>query len=431
MKRIFIAYIAISSGVFTAHGQNSFQQDMVDDEMDITEKEIRENPEIDFDDYEVINEIPSYIKLKANKINFNGADWSSLRTLLQHSSEFPVSIVHIGDSHLQADIATSVVRENLQFDNGNAGRGLIAPLRLSGTNEPLDYAFTSTQAWDAVKLMNSSWPRTVGFTGTSITPVVNSSNFLVSTSDKEDYNPFSAITVFHNGQFYVTGVDDADGNHIPFVATPSKDYTEIVLTQDVNAARIYFDSAGDLTLFGASLSGQRPGVFYHVIGNNGATFATYNRIGNVGEGISALNPALVIISLGTNEAFGIVDKKRFTESVDHLVKNIKAANPEAKILMVTPMECQRSQRTKGGKSFYPNQNIPTVRDAILSYAKHNHIAVYDWYNVAGGNNASEKWISDGLFSRDRVHHSFKGYSLQGELMYLALRAAFEQPEIKK
>lgn len=420
--RIILSAIYLTISSASVFGQLS---DENPDAEDIDDKDVRENPVIDFGDYETEVEIPSFIKLKANKIEYNGADWSSLRQKLEHSSELPVNIVHIGDSHLQADLATSVVRENLQFDYGNAGRGIITPLKMSGTNEPLDYAFTSTNAWNAVKLMSSSWPRTMGFTGTSITPISSSSNFLVSTSEKEDYNPFSAITVFHKGQFYVTGVDDADGNHIPFLATPSKDYTEIVLTEDVNAARIYFDSSADLTIFGASLSGQRPGVFYHVIGNNGATYATYNRIGNVGEGISVLKPALVIISLGTNEAFGILDKKRFKESISQLVENIRAANPEAKLLLVTPMECQRSQRTKSGKSYYANQNVAVARDVILDFARHNHIAVYDWFNVAGGNKASEKWIADGLFSRDRVHHSMKGYILQGELLYMALRNALK------
>ena len=43
----------------------------------------------------------------------NGADWSVLRHRLAHADSSRVSIVHIGDSHLQADMATSVVRRRL------------------------------------------------------------------------------------------------------------------------------------------------------------------------------------------------------------------------------------------------------------------------------------------------------------------------------
>lgn len=424
------------------------KSDSIDEDVDIDDITVRENPVIDEDDDYVSIAIPSFIKLNRNHIDFNGADWARLRNDVHHSSEIPFTIVHIGDSHIQADFATGEIRNNLQYDYGNAGRGLITPLKMSGTNEPHDYSFSSTQAWNAVKLMNQSWPRTMGFTGTSITPVSTSSNFLVGTSDKYDYNPFSAITVYHNGQFYVTSIVDKDGNAIPFVATPSKDYTHIALTKDVNEARIYFDSAGDLTIFGTNLSGQRPGIFYHTIGNNGATYDTYNRIGNVGEGIQPLKPNLIILSLGTNEAFGRVDKRHIEDAINRLVENISKNNPDAILLLVTPMECQRSvyttvkvpgktrKKRKGRKSktttvtkrvhsYATNTNISTVRDIIVNYGKEHHIAVYDWYTIAGGEKASSKWISDGLFSRDRVHHSLKGYRLQGELMYQAIKAALD------
>lgn len=417
-------------------------------EIDVDDINVRENPVIDENDDYSPMAIPSFIKNKRNHIDFNGADWSRLRNDLKKSSEIPFTIVHIGDSHIQADFATGEIRNNLQYDYGNAGRGLITPLKMSGTNEPHDYSFSSTQAWNAVKLMSQSWPRTMGFTGTSITPVSMSSNFLVSTSDKYDYNPFSAITVYHKGQFYVTSVVDGDGNPIPFVAIPSKDYTHIELTEDVNEARVYFDSAGDLTIFGTNLSGQRPGLFYHTIGNNGATYDTYNRIGTIGEGIQPLKPDLVIVSLGTNEAFGKVDKRRIENAIDRFIENIRKSNPDATFLLVTPMECQRSvyttvkvpgktkKRRKGRKaksttvtkrvrSYATNNNISTIRDIIVDYGEEHHIAVYDWYTIAGGEKASSKWISDGLFSGDRVHHSLKGYRLQGELMYQALRDALE------
>lgn len=435
MTRKFLILLASSLLTFAASAQDDIERD--DESED--ETEIRENPVIDGidDDFDIV--VPSFIKKGKNHINLNGADWSKLRSALARSYAQPANIIHIGDSHLQADYATSEIRNNLQYDFGNAGRGLITPLRLSSTNQPVDYSFSSTLSWNAVRLMSQNWPRTMGFTGTSITPVNPRSNFLVATSETTDYNPFSAITVFHNGQFYVTSVTDADGNLIPFQAEPSKNYTHISLSRDVTAARIYFDSAGDLTLFGANLSGNRPGLFYHTIGNNGAAYSTYNRIGKIGEGIAPIHPDLVIISLGTNEAFGRSNAGSIKNEIDRLVKDIRHANPETAILLVTPMECQRivyttvkGRKKKGRrrrssrrvKGYSVNDNVERVRDVIVNYGKENHIPVYDWYTVAGGDGASNKWIKDGLFSGDRIHHSIKGYKLQGLLMYQALREAF-------
>lgn len=386
--------------------------------------------------------VPPFIKQQANHIIFNGADWSATRADFEASARKPVSIVQIGDSHVQADISSGTARELLQYDFGNAGRGLVTPLKISGTNQPSDYIFQSRNSWIPNKLMSQSWRQTVGFTGLSIRPSSQTSELTIGTVDKEDYNPFTSLTIFHSGRLTVKSVTADGGQSLQFRAIPSRDYTQILLPSPQTSVTVNFSSAGDLTVFGASLSGDRPGVFYHAIGNNGAAYETYNRIGNVGEGIAPLNPSLVIISLGTNEAFGKLNTAAFTRSIDNLVKNIKAANPNARILLTTPMECQKSVYTskrvkvtgkarKGRKaktryvtrktrSYALNRNIAPLRQAILDYGKNNGIAVYDWYEVAGGQGASAKWIDKGLFANDRVHHTRAGYTLEGRMLYEAL-----------
>ncbi len=385
--------------------------------------------------------IPSFIHKNANHIIYNGADWSKLRKAFLASDATPVSIVHIGDSHVQADISTGITRELLQYDFGNAGRGLVSPLKMSSTNQPSDYTFQSRNSWTPVKLMSPSWRQTVGFTGASIRPVASSSELTIGTSERDDYNPFRSLTIFHNGKFTVKSVTGEDGAKLDFRAIPSRDYTQIMLPSQQTKVTVDFASSGDLTVFGAALSGDRPGLFYHAIGNNGAAYETYNRIGNVGAGIRPLEPNLVIISLGTNEAFGRQPNvTAFKNSIDRLVKNIRTANPDALILLTTPMECHRSVtttkkvRVKGkrgrrrtvnrtSRSYTVNANIAPLRTAILEYGKDNGIAVYDWYEVAGGRGASSSWISQNLFAKDRVHHTHKGYNLEGRLLYEALMDA--------
>src|ERR1043166_9448328 len=44
---------------------------------------------------------------------------------LQSTATGLVNIAHIGDSHIQADFFTGVVRQHFHLDFGNAGRGLI------------------------------------------------------------------------------------------------------------------------------------------------------------------------------------------------------------------------------------------------------------------------------------------------------------------
>ncbi len=113
-----------------------------------TDDSLRINPDIVYEAAGTDVPIPSFINRSANRIKLNGADWSALRAKTA-SPDSTVSVVHIGDSHIQAEIGTSVTRDLLQLRFGNAGRGLVAPLRLSGTNQPHDYSFRSTRTWSA------------------------------------------------------------------------------------------------------------------------------------------------------------------------------------------------------------------------------------------------------------------------------------------
>lgn len=414
-----------------------------EEEEDDADRAVREGKvEIPAEADDIDIPIPAFVKADRNVIDLNGADWNKLRTAFRNSDKRTVSIVHIGDSHVQAEINTGTVRSLLQYDFGNAGRGLISPHRLSGSNQADDYQFQSSASWVANKLMSPKWQQTVGFTGSSIRPVAQTSEITVGTCGRDDYNPFTSVTLFHSGKISVTSVTNPEGKSLEFRAIPSKDYTQIILHSQQHSVTVHFTSAGDLTLFGASLSGDRPGVFYHAIGNNGAVYDTYNRIGNVGAGIAPLRPDLVIVSLGTNEAFGKFNTASFRSAIDRLVSNIRAANPQAQILLTTPMECQRSvltskkvkvkskarrgrraktrSVTRTTRSYAVNANIAPARDAILAYGRENGIPVYDWYAVAGGKGASATWIANGLFAPDRVHHTHKGYNIEGRLIYEAL-----------
>lgn len=456
--KLFTAGIALTALHLHAVGQTEIETEITEEDVSgdepeitdsLTEQEYLAAPVTIPDEVDDIDiPVPSFIHSGANHIIYNGADWSKLREAVLNSNKSPVSIVHIGDSHIQADISSSTTRRLLQYDFGNAGRGLIAPLKLSGTNQPTDFTFSSHGAWAANKLMSQSWRQTVGFTGCSIRPHTSSSSLTIATNSPDDYDPFHSVTIFHTGRMQVTSVTDEEGNELKYRAIPSKNYTQILLNEPVEHIDIKFNSAGDLTVYGASLSGDRAGIFYHNIGNNGATYATYNRIGNMGEGIAPLSPDLVIISLGTNEAFGRLDVAGFKSAIDRLVKNIKASNPNALIMLTTPMECHKSVTTtkkvrqrvkatrkrKGGyryvtkkvKSYAVNPNIAPLRDAILAYGKANGIAVYDWYEVAGGRGASDTWISHDLFAKDRVHHARSGYNIEGRLLYEALLDALRE-----
>jgi len=69
------------------------------------------------------------------------------------TGENQIRIVHIGGSHIQADIYTHRIRQHLQtFYTGiNGARGFIFPYTIAKTNNPSNYSFDYTGQWESQK----------------------------------------------------------------------------------------------------------------------------------------------------------------------------------------------------------------------------------------------------------------------------------------
>lgn len=362
----------------------------------------------------------TFLNLSANHIRMNGADWSGI---VEKINSLPdsglLSVVHIGDSHIQPDGNTGRVRKLLQADFGSAGRGLMSPYRLAGTNNPLDYKITSPSPLLTSTLMRMPWPTTMGFTGISVSPQTSNSQFTVKSSEE-----FDRLNIYASTSPDITSVT-SDDEKIAYISKKTDYGCTIEFEKPVSCATVNLH-APDICVYGFDARRNNGGVLYHSIGNNGATFGSYSLIGNMGRHLNPLQPDLVILAMGTNEAFGRTTGAALKSSIDRLVKDIRSHNPQTQILLITPSECQRSVYTRRRKrrrrvrTYQVNTNVAKMRDAIIQYGAENNIAVYDFYQVAGGNGASAKWLQNKLLSRDRIHRTWAGYYLEGELLYSAL-----------
>lgn len=150
------------------------------------------------------------------------------------------------------------------------------------------------------------------------------------------------------------------------------------------------------------------------IGINGATYSSYLSRNSLSQQLRRLEPQLVIVSLGTNEAYGRYSS--LTGNIESLLYIIRRACPGVKFLLTTPLETQKYR----GRGYTIQSGIAEVRDIIVNYGKLHHVAVWDFYRVGGGAGASYKWHSAGYMGGDRIHLTSAGYHLQGELLAEAL-----------
>lgn len=377
------------------------------------QSEIRLNPEIfNEGDYGVDMSKYDFLKLDLNRIELNGDDWSGLARKFEASRnrDSLFTVVYLGDSHVQADFNGSTLRRILQRASYGAGRGLVIPFKLAKTNQPLDYSIAIDGGFDASKLLKTPWLTDMPFSGIGIQPEADDYTIHLSCE-----TPFKYMRFFHIGDVKVCGLADTT-----LLSGVSKDRLE--LTHDVNSIDVNFKKIDRSVFGGVELLSDTVGTLVHSIGNNGATFASYPLSEDFGRGVASLAPDLVIVALGTNEAFSRISEERLAENIDALMSLIHSSSPKTKILLVSPTECYRRVYRRQGKkrrrrsSLVVNTKVARVRNVILEYAKDNGIPVYDRFALAGGSGAAPKLKSTSVIGRDGIHCSAAGYRLWGTLM---------------
>jgi lysophospholipase L1-like esterase len=169
--------------------------------------------------------------------------------------------------------------------------------------------------------------------------------------------------------------------------------------------------------YGFLLTNGKSGILYHSIGQNGAMFTHYSNSDYMRQ-LALLQPSLLIITLGTNEAFATQNyiETKFIAQVDEFIRLVKEHLSETAILLTTPAECFR--RTRNG--YVRNEKISLVANEIIDYARREGLACFDLYGMTGGANSCNKWQEAKLLGRDRIHFSIEGYLEQGKLLYKAL-----------
>jgi lysophospholipase L1-like esterase len=180
----------------------------------------------------------------------------------------------------------------------------------------------------------------------------------------------------------------------------------------------------DAQLYGLLLDNGQPGVVYHTIGVNGAAVRHYNRAPLFFEQVPALAPDLLIISLGTNDAYEPgFDPASFQQQLDTLVGRLRRRCPQADVLLAAPADSYRRRRA-------PNPDLPRLRTVLRAYAQAHDLAYWDFAAVQGGYGSLRTWLAHGLAAPDLVHFTTKGYDLQGLLLYLALQDGFASQPLR-
>jgi lysophospholipase L1-like esterase len=415
MKKTFSNIIGLVCFIlpFTVNGQNVFNPDKSSLLKEDSSLVMKTNDDALAKKYPFVRAIFNRIQ------NSSGLD-SFYQKLydINTSGTGKVSIVHIGDSHIQADLLSGVVRNGLQDFFGNAGRGLVFPYQLAQSNAPGDIGSSSNTKWEFNRIAHPERSAPYGISGYGIR--TNNSGANISLFLKSGISYFNKLRFFTDTSS--AWILKADTNSVSYeLRRPENDsllYREVTLDWPAFGFSLQSDSS-DVTreFYGVSLENSRPGVLYHMIGVNGARYDQYNSASLFWKQLPGLEADLYIISLGTNEAQqASIIQSSFAKELEEFIANLKKASPHASILITTAPDSYRRRRL--------NPVIKQVNTGLVNFCNKNYIPVWDLYSITNGYGSAYSWAKRGLMSRDRVHFTAEGYRLQGNLLLIALAKGY-------
>ena len=358
---------------------------------------------------------------------------------LLNGKDTVINIIHLGDSHIQAGFLSGRTMRLMQNSFGNAGRGWIAPFKLSKLNEPNDYFISSNvKEWISGRCVQLKPKCPWGPGGIGIQTEAKNINFnlIITPNNGAGYSfnkillyrdigaaPMSPLDTYKDSAFALSLGNQAYEKIIvdTFITTNLIDTFSIKnMDFDKNENSIKSVNSNSNLYYGFMLANGNPGLLYHSIGVNGAKYKDYTSREYIRQ-LALLKPSLLIISLGTNESFGRnFSKVEFEMQVNSFVSLVREEIPEVTLLITTPAESYKRVYRNKKRYYERNENIAKVADVISSYTKKEGIACWDLYSVAGGNNSCKNWFDAKMLGRDRIHFSRDGYEEQGVLLYKAL-----------
>jgi len=343
-----------------------------------------------------------------------------------------VRVVHYGDSPTTADLITADVRGMLQKQFGDAGAGYVLIARpwawynhrgmgMEAVNWDIDVA-GRPEFKDG--LFGLGGGRFRGSPGSV-------ANWTIKGGQARSVE-VAFLAQPGGGSF----VFEADGQEIGNADTAADamgpGFVTFELPQRASELRVRV-TQGPVQLYGVEFRKDRPGVLYSSLGINGASVTLLSRAFNkayLAAQLGHYHPDLVVLAYGTNESGfpGFVDTTWGTE-METAVKRVRAALPEASILLMSPMD--RGELKPDG-TIGTIETLPRLVSKEKQLAADLGVGFFNTYEAMGGKDTMAKWYAaqPRLVGADYIHPLPAGAKIVGELLYDSLRDGYSDYKVR-
>lgn len=339
----------------------------------------------------------------------------------------PLRILHFGDSQIEGDRISGIIRENLQSLFGGCGVGFIP---ISESNFGRRSVLNKASGWERYQMFGQGQHgkhNKYGFMG-YYHRVDSSAKATIQLRKNNNYFPkaqeFEELSILYgNAPNAVTYELSTDTGTIKMGVLDST--TSVARSvwelSGFNDKKINIALNGRLRdVYGVSMDCKK-GVALDNIplrGSSGTEFTKINKQ-HLAQQLTQLNVGLIIYQFGVNVVPSELNDYTFYENmVYNQLKRLKEILPDVAILVIGVSDMSR----KDGDDYISYPNIVKIRAAQMNAAKRAGCAFWDLYNVMGGENSMPSWVfsQPSLAEKDFTHFNTRGAKVIGDKLFNAL-----------
>ncbi len=388
------------------------------------EEAIKEARKNDFLKY--FSEDPARIYFPGGKVEYLDPFFTALEKAMDKS----VRIVHYGDSQIEEDRISSVLRDSLQTMFGGGGPGLL-PVREkyyslsiseSSTSEPQRYMVYGTADMRAGNNRYGVMGQKFHFDTT-----VTTTFFPIKSNDGPS-RYFNRITLLSSGGAVSVS---CKGKSQRFDATDNVRHIKFELPDSTTRASISFSGSHDV--YGVMLDNDK-GVSIDNIAMRGCAGTIFTSISSaqLKDYFTTENVRLIILQYGGNTVPYTKTEKSISQyrtSIEKQINRLKEVAPDAAILFIGPSDM--ATNIQGKMQTY--KHLPMMVDSLKAAANNAGAAFWDMFGAMGGEGSMAKWVksSPPLAGSDYVHFTPKGAEEMGGILYESLMLYYDYYKLRK
>ena len=361
----------------------------------------------------------SYLKENPNRIYLPNDDYTFFDTLfyqLEHANEEGKTyrIMHYGDSQIEMDRISSVLRQNLQTLFGGSGPNMIPAIQPVATISVTQNATNLNRYMvygDAPRARHNRYGVMAQFSQV----IGNGSISFIQTSHSQAYpkvKQISTVSVLlgKNSQGFSATLkcQQIPSETKVLAANDGVSLITWILPENVKRGTINF--VGNAEIYAVLLDDDAGVAVDNVAlrGCSGNIFSLINE-NTLRQSFDLLNTRLIILQFGGNRMPGISSLNSISAYMDELekqIKYLKRVAPEATMLFIGPADMGKSYNGKMGTW----KNLPELNDSLRAMTLRNNVAYWDMFHVMGGEGSMVHWVkhTPPYAGPDYVHFTFKG-----------------------